>query len=90
MGGDTLGKKDKLIERLLSRPKDFTFDELVTLMGHFNFHIQSSGKTGGSRVTFINDDDDDSIRFHRPHPRKELHPYQVEDAIVALSERDLI
>ena len=32
-GDDTMGKKDKLIARLKTRPKDFTFNEAKTLMG---------------------------------------------------------
>lgn len=27
-----MGKKDKLIERLLRKPKDFTFDEMISLL----------------------------------------------------------
>ena len=30
-----MGKKDKLIKRLKSRPKDFTFDEAEVLLGYF-------------------------------------------------------
>lgn len=29
-----MGQKEKLIERLLSRPKDFTFEETETLLGY--------------------------------------------------------
>ena len=32
-----MGKKDKLIKRLKSRPKDFTFDEAETLLKYFDF-----------------------------------------------------
>lgn len=87
-GGGILGKKEKLKERILSSPKDFTFDELVTLFGYFGFFIDKRGKTGGSRVTFT--DGDDYIRFHKPHPRNILKPYQIKDIITALKERALI
>ena len=88
IGGGSLGKKEKLTERILSRPKDFTFDELVTLFRRFGYCIEKGGKTGGSRVTFT--DGDDYIRLHKPHPRNILKPYQIEDVIIALKERALI
>jgi len=83
-----MSKKDKLLERLLSRPKDFTFDELITLLGRFGYYIVNAGKTGGSRVTFTNGDD--YIRLHKPHPRNILKSYQVDDIIASLKERELI
>jgi len=83
-----LGKKDKLLNRLRLQPKDFTFEELCTLLGNFGYYIIKSGKTGGSRVTFSNGDD--YIRLHKPHPRNILKPYQVYDIIIALKERGLI
>ena len=32
-----MGQKEKLIERLKTRPKDFTFDELERLLGYLFF-----------------------------------------------------
>ena len=43
-----MGKKDKLIKRLKSRPKDFTFDEAETLLKYFDFAYSNKGKTSGS------------------------------------------
>ena len=31
-----MGKKDKLIKRLLKKPKDFTFDEMESLLSYFD------------------------------------------------------
>jgi hypothetical protein len=84
-----LSKKEKLVARLLSRPTDFTFQELSTLLRYFGFTEVGSGKTGGSRVAFV-DDSGDYIRLHRPHPRNILKPYQVGDIVTALSERKLL
>jgi len=84
-----LSKKDKLEERLLSKPKDFTFNELVALLGRFGYEPISTGKTSGSRITFSNVDCD-YIRIHKPHPRNILKPYQITDIIFALEERGLI
>jgi len=84
-----VSKHDKLIEKLLSQPKDFTFSELTTLLGRMGYSISSAGKTGGSRVKFENDDGD-YIRLHKPHPRNILKQYQVNNIIIALSERGLL
>ena len=84
-----MSKKEKLIERLMSQPKDFTFDEVVQLMGYFGYNISNSGRTSGSRVAFTNDKKD-FIRMHKPHPRKILKAYQVQNLISDLEERDLI
>lgn len=84
-----MSKKDKLIARLLAEPKDFTFEELSTLLGYFNYQKANLGKTSGSRVAFTNEDGD-YIRLHKPHPRNILKPYQVEDIIAALQERGLL
>jgi len=89
LGGGVLSRKEKLIERLLSRPANFTFDEVVTLLRSFGYSISRAGKTGGSRVAFTNDEGD-YIRFHKPHPRNILKQYQVDDLIAALLERRLL
>ena len=84
-----MSKKEKLLERLSSRPTDFTFDELVTLLGHLGYTISNVGKTSGSRVMFSNEDDD-YLRLHKPHPRNILKRYQIDDIITALEERGLL
>ena len=84
-----LGKRDKLIERLLSRPADFIFTELATLLGRLGYHIVKASKTGGSRVTFANSEGD-YLRIHKPHPLNVLKRYQIEDVITALTERGLM
>ena len=50
-----MSRKEKLIARLKEKPKDFTFEEVIQLMGYFNYKLASGGKTGGSRIAFIND-----------------------------------
>ena len=87
--GDKLSRREKLTERLLTRPSDFTFAELTTLLGHYGYAIAGAGKTGGSRVTFSNGSGD-YIRLHKPHPRSILKLYQVEDVIKSLRERGFL
>jgi len=87
--GDGVSKRDKLLTRFLSRPIDFSFDELVTLLGHFGYFYARGSKTGGSRVSFT-DGKGDYFRVHKPHPRSILKLYQIDDIIVSLAERGLL
>ena len=84
-----MSKKEKLARRLRSRPTDFTFDELTTLLRSFGYSMEPAGKTGGSRVAFSNPDGD-YIRLHKPHPRNILKMYQINDIVENLTERGLL
>lgn len=84
-----MGKKEKLIQRLKSRPKDFSFDDAETLLNYFDFVRSNKGKTSGSRIVFISNDHG-SILLHKPHPQKELKAYQVKQLIDFLEQEGLI
>lgn len=71
-----MGKKEKLVERFLSMPKDFHFDEMVRLLRNHGFEEVSTGKTSGSRVKFINDEGV-PIMLHKPHPSGIMKEYQL-------------
>jgi hypothetical protein len=62
-----MSSKDKLIERFKTQPKNFTFDELVTLLKHLGFIKSNKGKTSGSRVKFNNSTSNIAIHLHKPH-----------------------
>ena len=49
-----MSTKEKLIERFKRQPKDFTFDELKSMLYGLGFDISNKGKTSGSRVRFQN------------------------------------
>lgn len=83
-----MGKLEKMIERLKSNPKDFTFEEMQTLLLALGFELSNKGKTSGSRVKFFKDGV--FIILHKPHPRKELLSYQIKQIIDVLSEEGLI
>lgn len=51
--GENMGQKEKLIKKLMSKPKDFTFTEAETLLNYFDYVRSNKGKTSGSRVIFI-------------------------------------
>jgi hypothetical protein len=74
-----VSKAEKLLTRFLSKPKDFTFDELRKLLGRFGYEETKTGKTSGSRVAFINHRTKHIIRLHKPHPDPELKRYQLND-----------
>lgn len=84
-----MGKKEKLIERLKTKPKDFTFEEAERLLGYFSYTKSDKGKASGSRVMFVSKQYR-PIYLHKPHPQKELHPYQIQDLINALKKEKLI
>ena len=63
-----MSKIDKLRERLLSKPTDFTYSEAKTLLISMGFAEWNKGKTSGSRVKFYHEDDKKIILLHKPHP----------------------
>ena len=85
-----MSKRDKLINRFKGKPKDFTFDELVTLLGFYGYYLDDKGKTSGSRVRFIKDGIDTPIFTHKPHNRKTLLSYQINDILKELKKEGLI
>ena len=77
----------KLAQRFLRRPKDFSYDELARLLKAFGYIEAPRGRSGGSRVAFINRDTRDVIRLHRPHPANIMKTYQLELIEEHLRER---
>lgn len=84
-----MGQKEKLIERLRSRPKDFTFDEAESLLSYFGYQRSNKGRTSGSRIMFVREDSQ-AILMHKPHPQKELKSYQVRQLIDQLEQEGLL
>lgn len=70
-------KSDKLLKRFLSKPKDFTYDELKILLKRFGYNEETKGKTSGSRVIFYNEINRHSIFLHKPHPGNILKQYVI-------------
>lgn len=85
-----MSKKEKLLKRLLSKPKDFTFDEVVTLLNGFGYEMDNKGKTSGSRVLFENKSSGHKFNIHKPHPGKIVKPYQINYLIDELKNENLI
>ena len=79
-------KKEKLITRLLSKPKDFTFEELSSLLKTLGYTKVNKGKTSGSCVAFVNLSSSYIIRLDKPHPSNELKAYLINYVINTLKE----
>lgn len=84
-----VGQKEKLIKKLQSRPKNFTFDDAEALLRYFSYTRSNKGRTSGSRVMFVSEEYA-PILLHKPHPRKELLEYQVKQLIEVLEKEELI
>lgn len=83
-----MSKKEKLVARLLARPKDFTYDEAKTLLCSLGFDERNKGKTSGARVEYAKGKD--TILLHKPYPSGVLKPYQVKQIIETLQILKLI
>ena len=57
-------------------PSDFHYDEMVRLLGYFDFAEVKKGKTSGSRVKFVNVEGI-SVYMHKPHPSGIMKRYQL-------------
>ena len=84
-----MSQQDKLMDRFLRKPKDFTWDEFARLMKSLGFQETAPGKTGGSRRRFVSDDHG-PISLHKPHPGNELKGYQISQVITFLKVHGII
>jgi len=83
-----MSKKEKLIARLKSKPRDFTFDEMESLLLSLGFEKHKTGKTSGSRVKY--EKNGIPIFMHKPHPGNILKLYQVHRVMDVLISEGLI
>ena len=83
-------KKDKLIERFLSKPKDFKYSELETLLEYSGYREIKKGKTSGSRRAFESETTKHIVRLHRTHKKNILKQYQLDYLINELRKEDLL
>lgn len=81
---------EKLLQRFLKFPKDFTWDELSRLLNKYGYSQKNKGKTSGSRVVFEKDGSDIWLDLHKPHPKNTLKPYQMKDVFEFLKRIEVI
>lgn len=83
-----MSKKDKLVERLLKKPKDFTFDEMKSLLSYLGYELKQGGT--GSGIKFIKYGSNEVINFHKPHPSGILKRYVLDQVIEKLRKDGLL
>jgi hypothetical protein len=76
-----MDKKEKLIKRFRTLPKDFTFEEVETLFGTCGFTLENKGATSGSRVKFYNENGQNAYIMHKPHPSNIIKGYMMRDIL---------
>ena len=84
-----MGTKEKLRNRFLQMPSDFTFDEMQRLLEGFGYQKSNKGKTSGSRIIFKNGDKR-PIMLHKPHPGNIVKRYAMQQVLEDLKEAGFI
>ena len=79
----------KALQRLLSVPKDFTWDEMIKVLGLLGFVELKKGKTGGARRKF-SDGVKNVIILHKPHPGNIVKEYALRQVIAQLKDKGYI
>jgi len=82
-----MSKHQKLLQRLASSPKDFTWSELVNLMSSFGIELLTSS---GSARKFRSPTTGEQLNMHQPHPSNLLKRYQVREAIDFLKQEGFL
>lgn len=80
-------KLEKLRQRFLSLPADFSWNELMKLLDLLGYVSSNAGKTSGSRVRFTH------IKFapiilHKPHPTSIVKIYVMRQLKETLIQRE--
>jgi len=80
-------KAEKLLNRFMSKPNDFTYNELIRLLRGFGYEVLQGT---GSRVVFHNKELNHSMKLHKPHPGNVLKRYQIDLMIQELKLKSLL
>ena len=78
---------EKLQIKILSIPKDLSYNELKRLLSGFGYKEQ---QRSGSRVVFKNERLHHSIKLHKPHPGNILKRYQANIILKELKIKGLL
>lgn len=79
-----MSKKEKLLARLVERPKDMTYEELVTVLSHCGFELLKPGASSARK--FKHTETNAKLSFHEPHPTKIIKLYVIDQVIQKLEE----
>lgn len=81
-----MSTREKLLGRLFSRPKDFEWSELRTLLTGYGYE-EITGS--GSRVKFVHSESGGLIILHKPHPSPVIKGYILDRVIEELERRGI-
>lgn len=84
-----MGTKEKLRDRFLKMPSDFTFDEMQRLLEGYGYEKSNKGKTSGSRLIFKNGAKR-PIMLHKPHPGNIVKEYAMKQVLEDLKDAGFI
>ena len=84
-----MSTKEKLRERFLKMPSDFTFDEMQQLLAEYGYIKVNKGHTSGSRVLFKNGNRR-PIMLHKPHSGNIVKGYAMKQVYDDLYNAGLI
>ena len=84
-----MGIKEKLRERFLKMPSDFTFDEMQRLHEGYGYERGNKGRTSGSRLIFKNGNKR-PIMLYKPHPGNIVKEYAMKQVLEDLREAGFI
>lgn len=76
-----MSRYEKAKERILQRPKDYTYTETKYLLNKMGFVECNKGKTSGSRISFFREADKAVILLHKPHPGDEMDRGAVSELV---------
>ncbi len=85
-----MSKHEKLTGKLLRLPKNFSYEEMVTMLAGFGYVKVERKRASGSAVMFYHKELNDKIMFHKPHPGNELKRYILELVIEKLKSNKMI
>ena len=83
-------KKEKLIKRLLSKPKDLSWDELVKFLVLYGYEEENGGSTSGSARRFLNNKTNHSFSLHKPHKPNIVKGYAIDIVMDNLKMKGLL
>ena len=83
-----MSRKKKLLARLKRRPKDFTWNELASLLETLGYRQLRTGKAGGSRRRVVHPTAP-AIALHKPHPQNTLQRYVIDDVLALLGREGM-
>lgn len=78
---------EKLLQRFLSQPSDFTLNELTKLLSKMGYQLDES--YSGSRIRYVRKGRE-SILIHKPHPKNVVPVYILKIVKEVLTREGLL